>query len=167
MAERGPIKEIKHTLAGGRQEFVCRLLERSPDRAVLLYPIVQARRVADIVLPANTLTYAYYWTDRPYNVYHWVDADGRTIAFYINLSNHTSIRQDAVEWFDLAIDLLITPDGAIRVLDEEDTAETSPGARAQIIAAQARALADREALLAEVGASTERLRRTPPEPQAG
>lgn len=167
MAAGSPIKEIKHTLAGERQEFVCRLLERSPDRVVLLYPIIHARRVVDILLPANSVTYAYYWTDRPYNVYHWVDADGRTIAFYINLAGGTTIRQDAVEWHDLAVDLLITPDGTIRVLDEDDAAVMSSGALAQIAAAQAQALADREALLAEVGASTERLRGTPPEPQAG
>ncbi len=162
-----PIKEIKHTLAGERQEFVCRLLERSADRAVLLYPIGRARRVADIVLPAGTVTYAYYWTDRPYNVYHWVDADGRTIAFYINLAGGTAIRQDAVEWHDLAIDLMITPDGAIRILDEDDTAAMTPAAFSQVTSARAQVLAEREALLAEVGASTERLRRTPPEPQAG
>lgn len=167
MAAGSPIKEIKHTLAGDRQEFVCQLLERSAGRAVLLYPIVHARRVADVLIPANSTTYAYYWTDRPYNVYHWVDEEGRTIAFYINLAREVVIRQDAVEWYDLAVDLLITPDGAIRILDEDDAVAVSSDMLARITGARSQALADREALLAEVAASTARLRRTPPHPQAG
>ncbi|HEV8352565.1 MAG TPA: DUF402 domain-containing protein [bacterium] len=167
MAGGTPIKEIKHTLGGGRQEFVCRLLERSAERAVLLYPIVQGRHVADVLIPDNSTTYAYYWPDRPYNVYHWVDADGGTIAYYFNLAAAVTIRQDAVEWHDLAVDLLITPDGALRVLDEDEAATASAAVQVQIAAAQARALADRPAVLAEVAASTERLRGIPPEPQAG
>jgi predicted RNA-binding protein associated with RNAse of E/G family len=167
MAAGTPIKEVKHTLAGDRQEFVCRLLERSAGRAVLLYPIVQGRRIADVLIPDNSVTYAYYWSDRPYNVYHWVAADGRTIAYYVNLAGRVTIRQDAVEWDDLAVDLLITPDGAIRVLDEDEAATASADVQAQIAAAQAQALADQPAVLAEVAASTERLRGTPPEPQAG
>jgi predicted RNA-binding protein associated with RNAse of E/G family len=162
-----PIKEIKHTLAGERQEFVCRLLERSPDRTVLLYPITQGRRVADVLIPDNSVTYAYYWTDRPYNVYHWVDEAGRTVAYYINLASNVTFRADAVEWHDLAVDLLITPDGAIRILDEADVTDVSQEIRGQIEAAQERILVDKSAVLAEVAASTERLRKTPPEPRVG
>lgn len=167
MAAGTPIKEVKHTLAGERQEFVCRLLERSPTRVVLLYPISQGRRIADVLIPDHSRTYAYYWTDRPYNVYHWVDEDGRTIAYYINLSAGVTFRQDAVEWNDLAVDLLITPDGVIRILDEADAAAASGDVQTRIAAARAQALADKPALLAEVAASTERLRKIPPEPQAG
>lgn len=167
MATGTPIKEIKHTLAGERQEFVCRLLERSPDRAVLLYPITQGRRVADVLIPDNSTTYAYYWTDRPYNVYHWVDEDGRTVAYYVNLAADVTIRTHAVEWTDLAVDLLITPDGAIRILDEADALAASTEVQGQVAQAQERALADRSAVLAEVAASTERLRKTPPEPLVG
>src|SRR5574341_2478328 len=158
MVSGTPIKEIKHTLAGERQEFVCRLLERSPDRAVLLYPITQGRRVADVLIPDHSTTYAYYWADRPYNVYHWDDEDGRTVAYYINLAAGVVLRHDAVEWQDLAVDLLITPDGAIRILDEADALDAPRDVQAQIASAQERALTDKTAVLAEVAASTERLR---------
>jgi len=75
MARIAVIKEVKFTPTGERQEFLCRLLDRSPTHAVVLYKIKGARLVGSLRLPRGALTYGYFWHGRPYNVYHWC---GRT-----------------------------------------------------------------------------------------
>src|SRR5216117_448312 len=85
------IKEVKCTPTGERQEFLCRLLDRSPTHAVVLYKIKDARRVGSLRLPRGALTYGYFWRGRPYNVYQWVRADGRTLGFYVNLAGQVHV----------------------------------------------------------------------------
>ena len=75
-----PILEIKEALRGGRQEFACTALAVGTDEAVLLYRLRRAGRVADLDLPAGTLSLGYFWTARPYNAYHWLAPGGRTLG---------------------------------------------------------------------------------------
>ena len=81
----------------------------------------------DILLRKDTLSLGYFWRDRPYNAYHWIDADLNTLALYFNIADGTRISDQAVEWRDLAVDILLTPDGRCRVLDEDELpADTEP-----------------------------------------
>ena len=159
MARTAVIKEVKVTTTGERQEFVCRLLDRSAAHAVVLYKIKEARRVGSLRLPRGALTYGYFWEGRPYNVYHWVWADGRTLGFYVNLANEVRFRPGAIEWKDLALDLLFSPDGGhVQILDEEDFVLLPPEVRAKAEAAKAHVLTHRDEILAEVAAVTAHLR---------
>ncbi|TMJ05069.1 MAG: DUF402 domain-containing protein [Bacillati bacterium ANGP1] len=159
MARTAVIKEVKVTTTGERQEFVCRLLDRSAAHAVVLYKIKEARRVGSLRLPRGALTYGYFWEGRPYNVYHWVRADGRTLGFYVNLANEVRFRPGAIEWKDLALDLLFSPDGGhVQILDEEDFVLLPPEVRAKAEAAKAHVLTHRDEILAEVAAVTAHLR---------
>ena len=159
MARTAVIKEVKVTTTGERQEFVCRLLDRSAAHAVVLYKIKEARRVGSLRLPRGALTYGYFWEGRPYNVYHWVWADGRTLGFYVNLANEVRFRPGAIEWKDLAVDLLFSPDGGhVQILDEEDFVLLPPEVRAKAEAAKAHVLTHRDEILAEVAAVTAHLR---------
>jgi predicted RNA-binding protein associated with RNAse of E/G family len=78
------------------------------------------RWLEDILLRENTLSLGYFWEDRPYNAYHWIDPRGDTVALYFNLSDRTRIGEQTIEWRDLAVDILISPDGRCRVLDEDE-----------------------------------------------
>src|SRR5256712_11784651 len=111
MARNAVIKEVKFTTTGERHEFVCRLLDRSAAHAVVLYKIKEARRVGSLRLPGGALTYGYFWEGRPYNVYHLVRADGRTLGFYVNLADEVRLRPGAVEWQGLAVDPPVRPRG--------------------------------------------------------
>lgn len=153
------MKEIKVTLAGERQEFICQLLDRSETHVVVLYPVRQARRVAKIVLPRGTASYGYFWRDRPYNVYHWVAPDGRTLGYYVNLADQVIIRRNQVEWRDLAVDLLFSGDGSrVRILDENELGTVPAELHARIESARAHVLRHRDDLLAEVSSATAHLR---------
>lgn len=161
MTRGSVIKEVKVTLAGERQQFVCQVLDRSETYVAVLYPIGERRRVGDLVLPKGAWTYGYFWQDRSYNVYHWVRRDGRTLGYYVNLADSVRIRPREVEWRDLSVDLLFSPDGSrVQILDEVELASASPELRAKIETARSHVLTHRDELLAEVGALTNHLRKT-------
>lgn len=135
------ILEVKRTLDGAVQTFPCRAAEVTPTRVVLLYTISKGRRIDGLELPAGTVTVAYYWADRPYNVYHWVAPSGVTLAWYFNASGPVRIGDGRVEWDDLEVDVLVTPDLRAQVLDEDRIpADLSASRRAEIAAARRRIL---------------------------
>ena len=149
------ILEVKRTLGGVVQTFPCRAVETTPRRAVLLYTLPSARRLADLPLPAGTVTVAYYWADRPYNVYHWVSPAGETLGWYFNVSGPVRISEDRVEWEDLEVDVLVTPDLRVRVLDEDRVpGRLGPDRQAAIAEATARVLREYPDVAREVTAAS-------------
>ena len=151
---RMEILEVKHTLDGAVRTYHCTAAEVGPTRAVLLYTVSKGRRIADVDLPAGTVTVAYYWADRPYNVYHWV-APPSTLAWYFNASGPVRIDAGQVEWEDLELDVLVTPDRRVQVLDEDRLPAVLPDSRrAEIAAARQRILQDCLAVAGEVEAAS-------------
>ncbi|MEM7562625.1 MAG: DUF402 domain-containing protein [Pseudomonadota bacterium] len=80
----------------------------------------RAIELEDVTIPRDAVSYGYFWQDRPYNAYHWVDKNGQTLALYLNICDNTRIFANQIEWRDLVVDILITPDHRCRVLDEEE-----------------------------------------------
>jgi predicted RNA-binding protein associated with RNAse of E/G family len=129
------VVERKIRLDGSTEEFLCeRLLVEPGKRAVLRYRLDRDWNVAGmIVVPKGSFTIAHYWTDRSYNVYHWVSPERRTIAYYCNVVASTSIAEEAVSYEDLVVDVLIDTSGAATVLDEEDLPTDLPSPRRAIV----------------------------------
>lgn len=149
------VLEVKRTLDGAEHTFPCVAVELSPRRAVLLYVISKGRRIADVELPAGTVTVAYYWADRPYNVYHWVSPAGDTLAWYFNVSGPARIGEGRVEWEDLEVDVLVTPDLRVQILDEDRLpVQLAASQRAAIAAARARVLREYAAVARETEAAS-------------
>jgi predicted RNA-binding protein associated with RNAse of E/G family len=114
------ITEIKTTLLGERKTFACELLQATVNDAVVVYRMPADHQLEDVLLRKGTLSLGYFWQDRPYNAYHWIDARQQTVALYFNVSDSTVISAKSIAWRDLMIDILITPDGRCRVLDEDE-----------------------------------------------
>lgn len=112
-----------------------RLLLEPGKRAVLRYRVDREWRVGDgaLIVPAGSVNLAHYWIDRPYNVYQFM-RDGRTLAYYCNVAEPTAIREDLVEYVDLAVDVLIDPAGKALVLDEDELPPDLAPARRKHIA---------------------------------
>ena len=144
------VLEVKRRLDGSARTYPCEAVEVTGDRAVLLYRLPGPGRVADLSLPAGTLTVAYYWTDRPYNVYHWIAPSGETLAYYFNLSGTVQIGRDRLEWEDLEVDVLITPEGRVQVLDEDAVPAGAAARLPEIARARDRVLAEWPAVTADV-----------------
>ena len=62
-----------------------------------------------------------YYSDRWYNVYEIRDrADDRLKGWYCNVSHPAIFEDSQVSFYDLALDLLVYPDGRQLVLDEDE-----------------------------------------------
>jgi hypothetical protein len=145
------VRELKRTLSGREKTFQCRLLAGDAHQAVLLFVAPEAMRVHGIDLPAGTVTFGHFWTDRFYNVYHWLDPEGATIGFYFNISDSTRISTGNLEWRDLTVDILATPAGRLDVLDEDELpADLDPELHGRIDLAKASILTDPATLFADI-----------------
>ena len=115
-----PILEIKRTLAGVEKRFDCTRLAGDDRHVVVLWIAREPMHVHGVDLPAGTISFGHFWKDRFYNVYHWVDPNGRTLGLYFNIADSTVIGPDRLEWRDLIVDVLAMPDGSVTVLDEDE-----------------------------------------------
>ena len=156
------IREVKTTLLGERLEFACRVLARTgaavSDAITVLFISDREYRVGDLVLPAGTVTFGHFWGNRPYNVYHWLTSDGRTVAHYFNLSADTVIDEATLRWKDLAVDVLVRPGSTPEVLDEADLPDTLDRETLMTIAEATRSvLIEAPVIVAELEGRADRL----------
>jgi predicted RNA-binding protein associated with RNAse of E/G family len=154
---RAPITERKTRLDGSVVDYACEGLVVEPGRrAVVRYVTERDRSLegTDLVLRAGTVTIGHFWTDRPYNVYHWLDR-GRTIALYVSVATDTAIDEKAVAYTDLVVDVLIRPSGAIEILDEDELPpEIEPRHRLAIAKALETCVTEARRLVAEIERET-------------
>jgi predicted RNA-binding protein associated with RNAse of E/G family len=152
------IVEVKRTLAGVEKRFDCRVLARSTSHLAVLWIAPAAMHVHGVALPAGTVSVGHFWTDRDYNVYHWLGADRTTIGYYFNLADGTRWTAERLDWRDLTVDVLATPAGRVDVLDEDELPpDLDDEAQAHIAAGKAALLGATAAVLAEVEAATRAL----------
>jgi hypothetical protein len=152
-SELPPILEVKRTLDGRKKKFNCRLLARGADgrHAAVLWVAPKPMHVHGVDLPAGTISVGHFWVDRNYNVYHWLDPAGRTLGYYFNISDQTSIGVRIIEWRDLVVDVLALPGGRLDVLDEDELpAALAPDVAARIAAGKRAILDAPAAVLAEI-----------------
>ncbi|TNF08791.1 MAG: DUF402 domain-containing protein [Gammaproteobacteria bacterium] len=118
------VLEIKETLSGERLKFCCDVVDRGQNWLVVLYIVPEEVVLDSVKIPRGTLSFGYFWEDRPYNAYHFVGSQGQTLALYCNVSDSTCIREDKIYWRDLMVDVLVFPDGTGRVLDINELPES-------------------------------------------
>jgi len=119
---RATITERKTRLDGSVVDYVCEpLVVEEGRRALVRYVTERDRPIegTDLVLRKGTVTVGHFWTDRPYNVYHWLDG-ARTVALYVSVATDTTITRTAIDYRDLVVDVIIRPSGALEILDEDE-----------------------------------------------
>ena len=119
---RATITERKTRLDGSVVEYVCEPLVIEEGRRALVRYVAEEDRPlegSDLVLRKGTVTVGHFWTDRPYNVYHWL-AGAQTVALYVSVATDTTIEPTLIAYRDLVVDVLIRPSGALEILDDEE-----------------------------------------------
>ncbi|HVV17153.1 MAG TPA: DUF402 domain-containing protein [Polyangia bacterium] len=158
MSRLTPILEIKRTLSGVEKRFACSKLAGDERHAVVLWIAREPMRVHGVDLPAGTVSFGHFWSDRFYNVYHWVDAAQRTVGLYFNIADQTRIGAMQLEWRDLTVDVLATPAGRLDVLDEDELpAMLDDDVSAHITAGKAAILASPDAVIREIESASRSL----------
>jgi predicted RNA-binding protein associated with RNAse of E/G family len=151
------ITERKTRLDGSVVEYACETLVLEPGRRGLVrYVSEQDRAIegTDLVLRKGTVTVGHFWTDRPYNVYHWLEG-GRTVGLYVNIAVDTTIDATAIAYRDLVVDVLIRPSGAIEILDEDELPPTiDPRYRLAIAKALETCVTEAKRLMKEIERET-------------
>ncbi|HEV8671656.1 MAG TPA: DUF402 domain-containing protein [Candidatus Limnocylindria bacterium] len=151
------IIERKTRLDGSVSEYRCERLSLDVDRRAVLRYVMDREWVigeSGVVLHPGQITVAHYWSNRPYNVYHWLDGP-RTIAYYCNVASDTLIREDIVAYTDLVVDVLLRPSGETIILDEEELPpDLAPALRVHIARALETIAAGPRRLVAEIERET-------------
>jgi len=73
----------------------------------------------------GTRTIEYYWLDRWYNIFRFLESDGTTKLFYCNVNMPPAISGGILSYIDLDIDILVQPDFSYRVLDLDEFASNA------------------------------------------
>lgn len=124
------IRERKTRYDGSVAEYPCRLVRRREHEVVLLYRIPDSFQMEagerHVHIPSGTLTVAYYWNNRPYNVYHWRSPEGTYLGSYFNIVRHTQFGEREVSYTDMIVDVYAFPDGRYVILDEDELPEPLP-----------------------------------------
>lgn len=69
---------------------------------------------------AGTLSTEFFWTNRWYSVFRFREPHGRLRNFYGNLNTPPRLEGGILSFVDLDIDVLVRPDFAYTILDEEE-----------------------------------------------
>ena len=146
-------KERKRYLSGKEVTFECELIAFEGQFGILKYVIDQQWQVHGLTLCPGTATYAFYWTDRSYNLYWWIDQNGDTVGHYFNLADSVRLSAHEFIWRDLIVDVVVLPSGHIQVVDEDEMPDALDGElRAYIDSGKRQVLRDCRALIQEARA---------------
>jgi hypothetical protein len=111
--------EKKLLLSGGEVSYDCELVRCDADFGVLRHMIDREYTVGGIRLAPGDVTYALYWTRRPYTLYTWQPKRLHGLVFYFNIADTVSLSPQEFRWRDLVVDILIH-DGKASVLDKDE-----------------------------------------------
>ena len=75
------------------------------------------------VIKCGTISYEHYWLDRWYNIFRFHEPDGEFRNFYCNISMPTKFEDNAVDYVDMDIDVLVNRDLTYLVLDRAEFEE--------------------------------------------
>jgi protein associated with RNAse G/E len=76
---------------------------------------VQHHLLGDI--QRGTRTIEYYWLDRWYNVFRFLNDNDETRLYYCNINMPPKLKDEVLTYVDLDIDILVQPDFSYQVLD--------------------------------------------------
>lgn len=77
------------------------------------------------VIRLGTISYEYYWLDRWYNVFRFHEPDGELRNYYCNLNLPPELDKNVLDYVDLEIDVLVSKNFDIEILDREEFDENS------------------------------------------
>lgn len=77
------------------------------------------------VIRCGTVSYEYYWLNRWYNIFKFHEPEGELRNFYCNVNMPPQFENNVLDYVDLEIDVLVSKDFSIEILDREEFEENS------------------------------------------
>ena len=72
------------------------------------------------LIERGTVSIEYYWLDRWYNVFRFLEPDGRVSNFYCNVNMPPRFDGSMLTYIDLDIDIVVSPDLSYEILDMDE-----------------------------------------------
>ena len=82
--------------------------------------------VGPFVLELGDVFIEYYYRREWFNILAVYRPTGEFKGWYCNITDPVEIEESVIRWYDLALDLLVLPDGAQIVLDEDEFEALNP-----------------------------------------
>lgn len=122
----GPAKisERKVKADGSLHEYSCDLVFLTTNLVIIAYTMARGGVLPGIKVPVppGSISYGFFWTDRPYNLYRMLRPDGTVIAHRIDAVADVEISEDVVAYRDTVLDWWIL-DGELIEEDAEELEE--------------------------------------------
>lgn len=77
------------------------------------------------VIRRGTVSYEYYWLNRWYNIFKFHEPEGELRNFYCNVNMPPQFENNVLDYVDLEIDVLVSKDLSVEILDREEFEENS------------------------------------------
>ena len=114
------ILEIKRHLNKPDERYRCTLLHSGDDHMLLKYVSKEPVRLGGKVLKPGSTTYAYYKTGAGFVPWKMCGPDGQLRGYLFHLCRDLQVSRDRVDYVDLLLDIWISPEGSISILDRDE-----------------------------------------------
>lgn len=104
-----------------RRSWTCNFVEKIEDLLVFVGKFeteVNHPHLGQIT--RGTVSYEYYWLDRWYNVFRFLEPDGQIRNYYCNINMPPRFENGVLEYIDLDIDVVVWKDFSVEKLDVEE-----------------------------------------------
>jgi len=71
-------------------------------------------------IPRGTRTAEYYWINRWYNIFQFLENHGSIRLWYCNINTPPTLENGMLSYIDLDIDVMVQPDFTYQVLDTDE-----------------------------------------------
>jgi protein associated with RNAse G/E len=71
-------------------------------------------------ISGGTISVEYYWLDRWYNIFRFIEPSGELRSYYCNVSVPPTFDGQTLSYVDLDVDILVEPNFSYQVVDLED-----------------------------------------------
>lgn len=112
--------EIKRHLDKPDETYMCDLVARGTDWAVLSYVSNRAWEVAGALLPAGSQTLAFYHTGVAHVLWRMYAPSGNLKGHLFHICRDLQVEERRVSYLDLLLDIWIDSVGVVEILDRED-----------------------------------------------
>lgn len=95
--------------------------------------------VGMFVIEPGDVFYEYYYPDRWFNIFEIHTSGGNLKGWYCNVCLPPEVAEDKreIRWRDLALDLVVLPDGTYQLADEDEFEALSPSPEFRLRASEA------------------------------
>lgn len=119
------IKALKYD-GSLRRSWNASLITKGSDLLIAVGKFEEAVEHHDLgAIEKGTFSYEYFWPNRWYNVFRFVDPEGAFRNFYCNIAMPPRVHGNVLEFIDLDIDVVVWPDGHREVLDLAEFAQNA------------------------------------------